>query len=183
MELYEAIRKRRSVRSYRSDKVPKDALLRVLEAARLAPSWCNFQCWRYIVVDDPAIIEKMSSRAAAFGAPMFVVLCADPEQSGKKDNKDYYLVDAAISMEHIILAATAEGLGTCWLGGMLDEKNVKAVLGIPDNLRVVAMTPLGYASIGAGGILANNVVKSFTGPIRKPISEIVFKNKYGDPIK
>ena len=86
--------------------------------------------------------------AKSFNAPMLVVMCADPDHSGHKDGKDYYLVDTAIAFEHLVLAAAAEGLGTCWLGGMFNEAEVKRQLGIPEKLRVVAITPLGYPEDG-----------------------------------
>ena len=71
--------------------------------------------------------------------------CADPAKSGNKEGKPYYLLDMGISMEHLILAAAEQGLGTCWIGGGFDEQVVKEVLGIPHDIRVVALTPLGYA--------------------------------------
>jgi nitroreductase len=184
MDFYDVVRRRRSIRKYAPENVPDDALKRVLEAARWAPSWANRQCCRYVVVDDPAIISVISGRSISFGAPVYVVACADPDKSGRKDGKDYYLVDVAISMEHLVLAAAAEGLGTCWLGGMLDEAIVKKQLGIPDNMRVVAMTSLGYPEKSALKGLAGEAMRKVIGAdARKPLSDIVFKNKYGEPLK
>ncbi len=175
------VRNRKSIRKYTSRKVPDDVLKRILEAARWAPSWANRQCCRYIVVDDPAIVSGIAGRAKPFNAPVYIVALADPDQSGKKDGKDYYLVDVAISLEHLVLAATAEGLGTCWLGGMLDEAAVKGQLGIPDNMRVVAMTPLGYPEQGALKGLADKAKRIAVGAdARKPLSDIVYRNKYGE---
>jgi nitroreductase len=179
MDFYDVVKQRKSVRRYLPEKVPEDRLMRALEAARLAPSWANRQCWRYVVVDDPALMSKIAPvTVKAFGAPMMIVLCADPAQSGQREGKDYYLVDAAISMEHFVLAATAEGLGTCWVAGRLDESAVKQALEIPDDLRVVAITPLGFPSEGTGG----EAPEGPSAPNRKLMGEIAFRNRYGDPL-
>lgn len=180
MDFYEVVRRRKSVRKYTPEKVPDDVLKRILEAARWAPSWANKQCCRYVVVDDPAIISGIAGRAKSFEAPIYVVASGDPAQSGHKDGKDYYLVDVAISMEHLVLAAAAEGLGTCWLGGMIDEAVIKKQLDIPDNMRVLAMTPLGYPEQSALRGLAGGAMRIAIGTeARKPLGDIVYKNKYG----
>lgn len=184
MDFYEAVRSRKSIRKYASQKVPDDVLKRVLEAARWAPSWANRQCCHYVIVDDPAIISNIAGRTKAWNSPVYVVAFADPAQSGQKDGKDYYLVDVSIAMEHLVLAAAAEGLGTCWLGGMLDEVAVKKQLDIPDKMRVVAMTPIGYPKEGMIKGLVGEVVRKAVGAdARKPMGEIVSKNKYGQPLE
>ncbi len=144
MELREAICKRRSIRKYKAEPVPEKDVEYVLEAARLAPSWSNRQCWRYIVVTDEALRKKITTRDWAAEAPVIIVGCADPAKSGDKDGKPYYMLDLGLSMEHLILAAAEKGLGTCWIGGQFEEKAVKDALNIPENIRVVALTPLGY---------------------------------------
>jgi nitroreductase len=107
-------------------------------------SWGNRQCWRYIVVTDEALRKKITLRDWVAEAPVVIVGCADPAKSGDKDGKPYYMLDMGISIEHLMLAAAEKGLGTCWLGGQFDEKVVKEALGVPENIRVVALTPLGY---------------------------------------
>jgi nitroreductase len=181
MDFYDVVKNRKSIRYYTSQKVPEDVLARIMEAARLAPSWGNKQCWRYVIVDDPEILSLISpTMAKSFGAPTMVVLCADPAESGQRDGKDYYLVDAAISMEHFVLAAAAEGLGTCWVAGRLDEAGMKKALGVPENLRVVAASPLGYPSEGIGGKITNGVLRTaISADSRKPTGEIAFRNRYG----
>jgi len=144
MDFMDIVKKRRAIRKYKKTPIPEEDLEYVLEAARLAPSWGNRQCWRYIVVTDEALKKKITLRDWAAEAPVIIVGCADPDKSGNKDGKPYYMLDMGISMEHLILAATEKGLGTCWLGGQFDEKVVKETLGIPENIRVVALTPLGY---------------------------------------
>jgi len=151
MELYETIRARRSIRAYRTDPVPREMVDRILEAGRLAPSWNNRQCWRYIVVSDfdqrkmlGELIDN-PSRECYEAAPYALVLCADPSDSGFSGGKDYYLVDCGASMEHVMLAATAEGLATCWVGHF-SEFGIRNLLGIPRETKIVAITPLGYAA-------------------------------------
>jgi nitroreductase len=144
LEFMDVVRKRRSIRKYRPDPVPQAEIDYVLEAARLAPSWGNKQCWRYIVVTDEALRKRISLRESTAAAPAIVVACADPALSGNRDGKPYFMLDVGIGMEHLVLAAAERGLGTCWLGGQFDEKVVKEALGVPENVRVVAMTPLGY---------------------------------------
>lgn len=140
----ETIRSRRSIRKYKTESVSEKDIEHVLEAARLAPSWTNRQCWRYIIVTDENLRKRITTRDWAAQAPVIIVGCADPTKAGDKDGKPYYMLDMGISMEHLVLAATEKGLGTCWIGGQFDEKTVKDALAIPENIRVVALTPLGY---------------------------------------
>jgi nitroreductase len=140
------IRERKSIRRYRTDSVSLHDIDLVLEAARLAPSWDNRQCWKFISVTDTALKEnigKASKQEWLAQAPVIIVCCADPLKSGVKGDQEYYMLDVGISMEHLILAATALGLGTCWVGAF-NEKLLKRTLGVPRNVRVVALTPLGY---------------------------------------
>lgn len=151
MDLFEAINLRRSIRRYRDQPVPAELVHRVLDAAHLAPSWKNLQCWRFLVLQQP---EKKTLLQAAFAdtnpgkkalaqAPVIIVVCASPTESGFEEGKDYYLADAAIAFEHLCLAATALDLGTCWMGSF-DEQSLRQSLGIPETVRVVGLTPLGY---------------------------------------
>lgn len=145
MEFMDVISRRRSVRKYKSDPVPQADIEYILEAARLAPSWANSQCCRFIVVKDPEVKKKLAEAGNAWIAqvPVIVTACADPSKPGTKGDQEYYMLDVGIAMEHLILAATDKGLGTCWIGAF-DEDTAKAALGVPDNIRVVASTPLGY---------------------------------------
>jgi len=146
MEFKELIKIRRSVRKYNSDLVEEEKILRILEAARVSPSWANRQCWEFIVVKNKETIKKISEYTSAkfvAEAPVAIFVCANPEKSGKRNGMDYFLVDAAIAMEHIVLAATDEGLGSCWIGAF-EEKPIKELLSIPENYRIVAFTPIGY---------------------------------------
>lgn len=149
MDVYEAIKMRRSIRKYRGDIVPENVLKRVLNAARLAPTTENFQPWRIVVVTDEDIKRKLVSacnnQKFIAEAPIVLVACGLPDEAypllGGYMNS--YPVDVAIAMTHLTLAATAEGLGTCWIGSFKEEKVAEAI-GAPPEARVVALTPLGY---------------------------------------
>ena len=166
MELMDVILKRRSIRRYRKDPVPDSEIDHVMDAARLAPSWKNSQCWRYIVVTDPGLRKKITVRDWAAEAPVVIVGCADPGKAEVRDGKPYYMLDMGISMEHLVLAAAERGLGTCWLGLHFDEKTVKEALGIPEYMRVVALTPLGYPD------------EEPAARARKSLGEVVSRNKW-----
>lgn len=149
MEFYDVIRRRLSVRAYKPDPVPEEVLRRILEAARLAPSAKNYQPWRFIVVTDEKIRQELvpACRGQSFIAQAPVVICACAiEEQAWKGMGGYWSaaeVDVTIALEHLILAATAEGLGTCWIGAFI-EAEVKRVLQIPEGVKPVALTPLGY---------------------------------------
>jgi len=148
MDVMEAIRTRRSVREYRPDPVPEGTLDRLMEALRLAPSACNNQPWRFVIVTEPGLRKKLASASQGqmfiAEAPVIVVGCALPKRAyrwmgGHWNSAD---VDVAIALDHLTLAAASEGLGTCWIGAF-DEKAVKELLGIPEQAKVVALTPVG----------------------------------------
>jgi nitroreductase len=147
MDIYEAIALRKSVRAFTDQAVPEDVLTRLLEAARLAASASNRQEWRYIVLRKPETREAISE--AAFGqlhvkqAPVVLVCCAETDGHVMPNNQVGYSLDVAIATTHITLCAAAEGLGTCWIGAFSEEQ-VKEVLSIPPQIRVVALMPLGY---------------------------------------
>ena len=178
MDLFEAIRTRRSVRKYLDRPVEEEKLQAVLEAIRLSPSWSNMQCWRMVVVKDQTVREKLSelsyvesffapkgyrtnpSKKALAAAPVVIVLCADPARSGELWNQNYYLVDAGIASENLMLAARGQGLETVFVG-VYDEEKVKGLLSIPPAIRVVGLFPLGYAA-----------EENKEGPPRKPLQDI-----------
>jgi nitroreductase len=143
------VRARRSIRRMTDEPIPEDKLTAILEAARLAPSWRNGQCWRLIVVRDPQkreLISKGASRAETMKtAPIVIVGCALPEQSGNRYDQAYYLVDMGIALEHLVLEATAQGLATCWIG-IFDEPWIKQVLNVPEPVRVVNLIIVGHAA-------------------------------------
>ncbi|MCK4283059.1 MAG: nitroreductase family protein [Candidatus Brocadiae bacterium] len=147
MDFYEVIRQRRSIRAYRSDPVEEDRLLRVLDAARVAPSAANRQPVHFTVIRDDALRAKMVevySQQWFVQAPVIICACARPSEAWQRsDGKNYADVDLTIAMDHLILAATAEGLGTCWIGAFKQDK-LRKLLDLPPELEPVALTPLGY---------------------------------------
>ena len=144
MDFIELVKKRRSIRKYKPDKIPKKLLEYVIEAARLAPSWGNRQPWKFIIVTDRMLKKKITMRDWAAEAPIVLVGIADPKLSGTRSDKQYYLLDMGIAIEHMMLAAAELGLGTCWIGGQFNEDAIREILKIPNQYRVVALTPLGY---------------------------------------
>jgi nitroreductase len=164
MSFEEVIRTRRSVRAYRPDPVEQEKLDRILEAFRLAPSAANRQPYRLYVArnaDTRARLGQAYSPEWFAAAPVILCICTIPEEAWHRgDRKSYADVDAAIAFEHIVLAAAAEGLGTCWIGAF-NPQAVREALRLPGDEEPVAMTPLGYPD-------------DEPGPVnRKPIEELV----------
>jgi len=140
VEVMEAVRTRRSIRGYKSDPVPEEALNAVLEAARIAPSAGNRQEYKFILVKDEALRKALvpicRDQAFVGEAPVVIVGCAT------NPSRRYSFVDVAIAMDHMTLVAQAHGLGTCWIGAFSEEK-VKELLGIPEHVSVVCLLPIG----------------------------------------
>jgi len=148
MSFQELIRKRYSVRAYASRPVEEEKLARVLEAARLAPTACNFQPFRIIIIQTKGREEELGriyGKKWFVQAPLVLAVCALPAESWvrKHDGWNSAEVDATIAMDYLILAAAEEGLGTCWIAAF-DPKAAREVLGLPADVVPVAFTPLGY---------------------------------------
>ena len=179
MELMEVIRQRISVRNYLPDPVPQEVLEEILEAGRLAPSAQNRQPWRYIVIQGMEQTAALAKHCGLIGlsnffiksAPLVIVACADTKSNVRINGMDYYQVDTAISFQQMILCATNQGLGTCWMAAY-SEKILKKYLQLPASWRVVAMSPFGYPSENKG--LYGKVLSAFAGSKdRLPITKIV----------
>ena len=147
MDVYEAISTRKSVRQFQEKDVPEEVVTRLLEAARLAPSANNRQEWRFVVVRDAQ--TRKALREAACGqkfvgeAPVVLACCAQSDEHVMTCKQLCYPIDVAIAIDHITLCAAAEGLGTCWIGAFHEDR-VKEILGIPPEVRVVGLLPVGY---------------------------------------
>jgi len=152
----EAIARRYSVRDYQDKAVEREKILQIVEAARLAPSTSNVQPWRFIVVEDPrlrdVLVEKGMGMAIpnrwAKEAPVIIVICAHLDWivhrlGARVADLQYYLLDIGIAGEHMVLAATELGLGTCWIG-WFRAKAIRKILNIPRGWKVVALLTLGY---------------------------------------
>ncbi|MDR2018040.1 MAG: nitroreductase family protein [Syntrophobacterales bacterium] len=157
MELLKAIRERRSVRKYRTDPVPDEIIIEILDAARNAPSWANTQVPRFIVVKNRCVMEALGetlpptnpAKKAVTNAPCVICIIAKKGLSGYHKGVpatykgDWLMFDAGIAMEHIVLAAWGFGLGTVHVG-MFDAKAAKKILKVPEEFAVVELTPVGY---------------------------------------
>ena len=178
-KMLELIISRQSDRKYSDKPVEKEKLDRILEAGRMAPSACNAQPWKFIVVNEPDVRLKIAEAASAklIGMNMFVaqapvmivVVREKPNMSSKVGstikNKDYSLIDIGIASENICLQAKAEGIGSCLIG-WFDEKMLRKILVIPGSKRVELIITLGYS-------LSEQRQKK-----RKPAEETVSYNKY-----
>jgi nitroreductase len=149
MDFFDAVSARYSVRAYEARDVEDEKLEKVIEAARFAPSASNRQEWRFIVVKDAKKRKKLGDAAhkqAFVGeAPVVIAACAVTDGHLMSCGQPCYPIDVAIALEHVALAAAALGLGTCWIGAF-DEAAAKAVLGVPADVRIVQLMPLGYPS-------------------------------------
>lgn len=170
MEFYEVIHRRRAIRKYKPDAVPKEVLMRILDAANWAPSGMNLQQWEFMVVsgdkkdelaesygrvaevysakwEDVRQRENFLQFARTFGgAP--VVIVALTRASSNPGTVKMHLESVSAAFENLLLAACAEGLGSCWMTGPLqDEGSVRKILGIPVEKEIVAFTPIGYPDI------------------------------------
>ena len=164
MDVLEAIRTRRSIRKFRPKPIPDEKLKTILEAGRSAPSAGNRQPWRFVVVKD---LERKRTLAKAANNQMFiadagviVVALGDPEASPR-----WFRQDPMIAVEHMVLAATGLGYGTCWIGAFSEEE-VKRILRIPEGLKVIVLLPIGFPD------------EAPAPRERKSLKEIVFLEKY-----
>ena len=167
MDVFEAIKTRRSIRKYNPNSIPEEKLKTILEAARLAPSAGNRQPWRFVVVQDAerkkALAKAANNQAFLADASAIVTAIGDPEISER-----WYEKDPMIAVEHMALAAAALSYGTCWIGAF-NEEEVKRLLNIPEGMRVIALLPIGIPD------------ETPQPRPRKEIQEIFFEEEYGKP--
>ncbi len=184
METLEAIKTRRSVRKFSDQTIEPEKLEAVLEAVRQAPSWSNLQCWQLVVVKNQETREKISQLSfvesffSTFGyksnpaqkalaqAPVVVVACADPKKSGDLHEQQYYMADIGIAMQNFMLAANDLGLG-CVFVGVFQEAQLRELLAIPKEIKIVGLFPIGYP---AG--------EAKSGPPRKPLEDFVHYDQW-----
>ncbi|MGH6556297.1 MULTISPECIES: nitroreductase family protein [Bacteroides] len=177
-DFLQLVNARQSDRAYdKSRPVEPDKLERILEAGRLAPSACNAQPWKFVVVTDPLLAEKVGKAAAGLGmnkftkdAPVHILIVEESANitsrlGGKLKGKHFPQIDIGIAVAHIVLAAESEGLGSCILG-WFDEKEVKSLTGIPSSKRVLLDVLIGYP------------VKEKRKKIRKEKEKVVSYNSY-----
>lgn len=180
-ELLDLFRQRQSVRVYDPSRpISEETIMRCIEAARLAPSACNAQPWKFIVVNDPIVKERMADHISGGilpmnhftrQAPVHVVIVREPANLTSNlgqviKNKEYPLTDIGIAAIQFCLQATVEGLGTC-IVGWFDEKKVKSLLNIPKSKRAELIITLGYPK-----------AETIRPKIRKPVDKILSFNTY-----
>lgn len=169
----ELAEQRRSVRAYKPDAVPEDLLQQVLEAGRLAPSACNKQPWRFIVVRSEAGRRALGAAYARewfWKAPVVLAVCILPEEAWVRsyDGKNHGMVDGALAMDHMMLAAASLGLGTCWIGAF-DPAAAREILGLPDGVEILGLTPLGFPGVETAPRARS----------RRPLGDTVMKERWG----
>ena len=164
MQFLELVKKRYSVRGYKPDMVEDNKLKTVLEAMQFAPSASNRQPVQFIIINTQGKkqeLRKIYDRDWFINAPLLICACGLPHESWvRSDGTNYTFVDVAIAMDHLILAATEVGLGTCWVAAF-NAQELRKFLGLPEEVIPVAMTPLGYPDIEP------------TPKERKPLDELV----------
>ncbi len=169
MDFQQIIRNRYSVRSYRPDPVGEEALAQLLESARLAPTAANRQAFQLVVIHTRGREEELKRiypRDWFVQPPLVICICGIPGDNWvRRDARNYVDVDAAIVMDHLILAATELGLGTCWIGAF-DPEAARQVLGLPDGVEPIAFTPLGYSA------------DTPRARLRKPLADLVRYEKW-----
>ncbi len=184
MEVFEAIKTRRSIRRFTEKPVEDKDIETILDAVRHSPSWANMQCWRFLMVRDEKtkqVISELSSpesflkpmgykanpaKKGIAEAPVVIIACADPSRSGSIWNQSYYMTDIGIAAQTLMLAVNGLDMGTVFVG-IFDEDGIRKLLGIPDNIRIVGIFPIGYPPEGKKEM-----------PPRKPLNEIVFYERW-----
>ena len=167
MEVFECIRRRRTIREYKSDPIPEDVLEKILQAGRWSPSSSNSQPWHFVVVQDPSTLSELG-RIATQGsfisdAPLAIVIVME--------NAPRPQLDAGRAIQQMELVAWAEGLGTCFVGVRIEEQQiaVKELLNIPSDLELITIMPYGYRPTSINR----------TGTPRKDLADMVHSEKFG----
>ncbi len=141
--VFSTINARRSVRKFTAEPVPRDVLERIVAAGVEAPSGCNMQLRQYIIIDDPAVMDKIRPASTPLAtAPAAIVILMEPK--GTKYG-EFWMQDASAAMENMLLAAVALGYAGCWVEGQVrpNEEKLRQILGVGDELRVWSLTPIG----------------------------------------
>jgi len=172
LELFEAIFGRRSIRAFKKDAVPEDYLLKLIDAARFAPSAGNLQPWEFVIVESvegrKALAKAALNQTFIFEAPVAIVVCANEARSrryyGERGAKLYCIQDTAAAIQNLLLSAYALGLGACWVGAF-NEVEVAKIIGADGNVRPIAIIPIGFP-----------LEKPYP-PSRRSLKEIIHKEK------
>jgi len=177
MQFYDVVKSRKSIKKFKNTPINSEKLARMINASMMSPSWKNNTSYKFILVDEKSELEQISkaivnndnsAAQSILDAPMTAIVVANPDDSGEVENREYYLVDSAIAMEHFVLSATNEGYGTCWIAAV-NEDIIKKTLSIPQNYKVVAMTPIG------------EIEESKEHNDKKEVRDFVFLNSWDKP--
>lgn len=186
MDIFDAIKTRRSIRRFSDKPVSDKDIEAILDAVRYSPSWANMQCWRFIVVKDRQKTQQISeltyvesfmktmgykanpAKKGIVEAPAVIIACADPGKSGIIWDQTYYMTDIGIAAQTLMLAVRALDMGTVFVG-IFDEDAIRKLLEIPSNIRIVGIFPVGY-------LLDDK--KEIKMPSRKSLGEIVSYEKW-----
>jgi nitroreductase len=176
LDVFTVFRTRKSVRSYVSDPVTDEDLLTILEGARLAPSASNIQPWHFIIIRENETREKIA-KGCRYGrflseSPVVIIACGN-----KQASSHWYAVDTAIALEHVVLGATALGLGTCWIG-MFPEQEIRTLVNLPAHFEIIALLALGHPREKTD-LWAK--LLHLIRP-RKKLADILSSEQYGKPV-
>lgn len=169
MNFLELVKTRKSEREYTSQEVEQSKLNYIMECARLAPSAVNFQPWHFLIVESEEAKEKIRkcyNRDWIKTAPMYIVVCGDTSQSWKRksDGRDHCDIDVAIATEHICLAATEQGLGTCWVCNF-DVELCRKSFDLPAHIYPAVIIPIGYAANKESRVISRKDLDDITETI------------------
>ena len=161
LDFFEAISNRRSIRKYQDKNIETEKILKILEAARLAPSAMNRQPYQLFVISDKEILSKINSVCNQdWKAPIIIAMVSVPKEAWVRDDgEEFWKADAAIALNQVSLAAFAEGLGTCWIAAF-KENQVKEILGVDSDSRIPFLSPLGYPAENKGPITNRKTIEA-----------------------
>ena len=173
MDVLEAIKNRRSIRTFKNEDISSETVEKLIDAARWAPSAGNIQPWEFIIVKNSEVKRRLAEAALnqkfVEEAPIVIVVCADESRSfkgyGLRGKSLYCIQDTAAAIQNIHLAACSLGLATCWVGAFKEE-DVRKILDVPDGVRPVALVPVGYPA------------EKPSPPPRRPLSQIIHYEKF-----
>jgi nitroreductase len=175
MNVFDAITRRYSVRAYQDRPVELEKLQAIFSAVRLAPSARNGQEWRFILVTDPKLRERVAAAGGQpflYQCPVIIAACAETDRRRMQCGELAYPIDVAIAIDHLTLAAVELGLGTCWVGAF-DPEPVRKILNIPETAPVVELVALGYPAEGKS---------PGADKPRRGMSEFLWENSWGTPL-
>lgn len=187
MDIFKLVKWRRSIRKFAPRKVEREKILQIMETARIAPSSCNNQAWHFIVIDDKALIEHIPKQVVMGekmvikwlkDAPLVIVGCYTKTMMHRVANifdHENHLVDVSIAMTHIALAATALGIGTCFVG-WFNHKKLKKLLNIPRTHNIAVLMALGYPADAS----TEEAIGGIEAKPRKDLNRIVSYNRFGE---